>query len=102
VKIDHKHELPLDEARERLKILGEYLHNRHGLKVTWLDANRARFAGKYLVVAIDGEITIEEKHVKFRGADPGFLWRKKANEYIHNKLRQYLDPTIQPADLSRG
>ena len=92
MEIDHKHGLPVEDARARLQALGEYLHNRHGIKVTWQDADRARFSGKYLVVKIEGEMRLEPGHVRFRGEDPGFLWRKKATEYIQGKLTAYLDP----------
>lgn len=102
MKIDHPHQLSLDDARERLTALGEYLHKRHGLTITWLDTNRAKFVGKYMVVSINGEISIEDKMVRFRGEDPGFLWRKKATEYIENKLKTYLNPATNPADLTRG
>lgn len=100
MEIDYKHELPLDDARARLEVLGEYLHNRHGIKVTWT-GDRARFVGKYMVVKIDGEMTLDAGMVKFRGEDPGFLWRKKASEYIQGKLKAYLDPKTTLADLPR-
>ncbi len=44
-------------------------------------------------------ITLGSGHACFRGDDPGFLWRKKATEYIKNKLETYLDPTTAAADL---
>lgn len=102
MEIDYKHDLPPEDARARLGVLGEYLQNRHGIKVTWTDEGRARFQGKYMVVKIDGELRLEPGMVKFRGEDPGFLWRKKATEYIHGKLKSYLDPKTTLADLPRG
>ncbi len=102
MEIDYKHELPPTEARARLEVLGEYLHNRHGIRVTWSDDDRARFHGKYMVVKIDGEMRLEPGVVRFRGEDPGFLWRKKATEYIKGKLQSYLDPKHTLADLPRG
>ena len=101
MEIDHKHGLPIEDARARMRILGEYLHNRHGIKVTWADDDRARFSGKYLVVKIEGEMKIEEGRVRFNAADPGFLWRKKATEYIQGKLKAYLDPKTPVAELPR-
>ncbi len=101
MQIDFKHDLAEADARARLEALGEYLHNRHGIKVTWTDPSRATFSGKYLVVKIDGELTVAPGQVKFRGHDPGFLWRKRATEYIEGKLRVYLDPTKSLADLPR-
>jgi hypothetical protein len=102
MEIDFKHELPLADARARLEVLGEYLHNRHGIRVTWTDDGQARFHGKYMVVKIDGVMRLENGLVKFRGEDPGFLWRKKATEYIKGKLTSYLDPRTTLGDLPRG
>lgn len=101
MEIHYKHELPLGDARARLEVLGEYLHDRHGIKVTW-DGDRARFAGKYLVVKIDGEMRVAPDEVHFRGEDPGFLWRKKATAYIEEKLKKYLDPKKTLSDLPRA
>lgn len=102
MEIDYKHELPADDARARLGALGDYLANKWGIKVAWADAQRATFSGKYLVVKINGELTLRERSVSFRAEDPGFLWRKKAAEYIHYKLSRYLDPRTQLADLPRS
>jgi hypothetical protein len=102
MEIDYKHDLPEDEARARLRVLGEYLHNRHGIAVTWLDDMKAKFHGKYLVVKIDGELSMAPSVVRFRGKDPGFLWRKKAVEYIEGKLASYLDKTTPLDQLPRS
>jgi hypothetical protein len=100
--IDFPHDLTEPDARSRLKVLGEYLHGRHGISIDWVDDNRAKFHGKYLVVKIDGELTMDPGYVRFRGKDPGFLWRKKALEYIEGKLRSYLDPKRPIAELPRS
>jgi len=92
MEIDFPYELSDQDARDRLDILGKYLANKHGIAVTWLEPSKARFAGKYLVVRIEGEITLGNGHARFRGEDPGFLWRGRAKEYIHDKLATYLDP----------
>jgi hypothetical protein len=92
MEIDFPYELSDQDARGRLDILGKYLANKHGITVTWLDPDKARFAGKYLVVRIEGELTLGNGRAKFRGEDPGFLWRGRAKEYIHDKLATYLDP----------
>lgn len=92
MEIDFPYELSEQDARARLDILSKYLGNKHGIKVTWLDEAKARFSGKYLVVRIEGELTLGNGRAKFRGEDPGFLWRGKAKEYIHDKLAKYLDP----------
>ncbi len=99
MEIDFKYALADDDARARLEILGQYLQNKHGIKVTWVDDSRARFSGKYLVVKIDGELSMKNGLCQFRGEDPGFLWRGRAKEYIESKLAKYLDPKAVPAEL---
>jgi hypothetical protein len=92
MEIDFPYELSDQDARGRLEILGQYLTNKHGIKVTWLDTAKARFSGKYLVVRIDGELTLGGGRALFRAEDPGFLWRGRAKDYIQGKLAAYLDP----------
>ena len=100
MEIDFQYALSDTDARSRLEILGEYLSNRHGIRVTWVEPKRAKFSGKYLVVKIDGELTLGEGRAQFKGEDPGFLWRSRAKDYIQGKLAKYLDPKASVADLS--
>ena len=102
MEIDYRHGLSPADARARLDVLSSYLTNKWGIKVNWADPQRATFSGKYLVVKIEGEITLRDQLVQFRGDDPGFLWRKRAAEYIKGKLSRYLDPSVQLADLPTG
>ena len=102
MEIDFQYAFSDEEARARLELLGSYLVNRHGIKVTWIDENRARFSGKYLVVRIDGELALVGGKAQFRGEDPGFLWRGRARDYIEGKLAKYLDPKIDPSQLPTG
>jgi hypothetical protein len=99
MEIDFQYSLPDPDAKSRLEILGKYLANKHGIAVTWLDGQRAKFSGKYLVVKIDGELSIGNGRAQFKGEDPGFLWRNRAKDYIQGKLAKYLDPGLQPAQL---
>jgi hypothetical protein len=99
MEIDFPYELSDPDARSRLDLLGRYLHNRHGIQVTWIDEARARFSGRYLLVKIDGELSLGNGHARFRGEDPGFLWRGKAKEYIQGKLAMYLDPNAKTDQL---
>jgi hypothetical protein len=99
MEIDFRYALSDEDARSRLEILGTYLGNRHGIQVTWVDPMRARFTGKYLVVKIEGELTVGNGQAQFRGEDPGFLWRNRAKDYIQNKLAKYLDPKAEPSQL---
>ena len=92
MEIDFPYELSDQDARSRLDILSQYLANKHGIQVTWADTSKARFSGKYLVVRIEGELTLGNGRARFRGEDPGFLWRGRAKEYIQSKLAKYLDP----------
>ena len=99
--IDFKHELSDDAARARLEALADYLHNRHGIRVAWVDG-RAKFAGKYMVVKIEGELSLAAGMIHFRGQDPGILWRRRALRYLEAKLKRYLDPAVGLDELPRG
>ena len=99
MEIDFPYVVSDEDARDRLDILARYLANKHGIQVTWLETAKARFTGKYLVVRIDGELTLGGGRAKFRGEDPGFLWRGRAKDYIQNKLATYLDPKNTPETL---
>jgi hypothetical protein len=101
MRIDYKHNLPKEDARARLEALGEYLGNKHGINVSW-SGDQARFSGKYMVVSIDGNLTLGDGEVTFTGKDPGMLWRKKAQGYIEGKLKSYLDPATPVDQLPRS
>jgi hypothetical protein len=90
-----------EDAKQRLVALGEYLGNKHGIKVVWT-GDSATVKGKYMVVNIEGSLAFQGGKAVFEGKDPGFLWRGKAKDYLHNKLSKYLDPTILIEDLPRG
>jgi len=102
MEIDYQYSVSDDEARVRLEVLGEYLQAKHGIKVTWTDATRARFSGKYLLVKIEGELTLGSSHAIFKGEDPGFLLRGRAKDYIKGKLEKYLDPKNALSDLPKA
>ena len=98
---EYPHALPLEDARARLEALGEYLGKRHGINVNWI-GDTGSFAGKYLVVNIQGELKITDGKVLVSGRDPGMLWRKKARSYLQKKLAKYLDAETPVDSLPRG
>ncbi|MBI5489754.1 MAG: polyhydroxyalkanoic acid system family protein [Deltaproteobacteria bacterium] len=98
--IEHRFTMPKDDARARLQALGEYLQNKHGLSVSW-SGDTANVSGRYLVVSIEGRLTVSEGAARFAGKDPGFLWRGKAKDYLEHKLRTYLDPGKTLNELPR-
>ena len=99
MEIDFKYAVSDQDAKSRLELLGQYLANKHGIKVLWVDENRARFTGKYLVVKIEGELSLQGGRAIFKGEDPGFLWRNRAKDYIEGKLASYLDPKTEASRL---
>jgi hypothetical protein len=98
-RIDYAHSLPIDDARARIRALGEYLSNKHGIAVTWAGENEATIKGKYLVVSIEGSVKVQATNVCFDGKDPGMLWRGKAKDYLTSKLEKYLDAATPLASL---
>lgn len=99
MEIDFPYVLSDTDARSRLELLGRYLETKHGIRVTWSDDTRAKFSGKYLMVKIEGELSLGNGHALFKGEDPGFLLRSKAKDYIQGKLAKYLDPKVSASDL---
>ena len=99
MEIDFQYALSDQDAKSRLEVLGKYLENKHGIRVTWQDEKKAKFSGKYLMVKIEGELNVGNSRAIFKGEDPGFLLRARAKDYIQGKLAKYLDPKTAPADL---
>jgi len=100
-ELDFPHRLSDADARARLGALGDYLSNKYGLTVTWVGENEAKISGKYLVVSIDGTLTLAPGRARFTGKDPGMLWRGKAKDYLGGKLAKYLDATTPLDALPR-
>jgi hypothetical protein len=102
MKFDYPHPLSLEEARARMQALTDYLTRRHGLAVSW-SGDRGTVRGKVMgMVGIDGEFLLAAGNVHVEAKDPGFLWRKKAVDYLKKKFGQYLDPARPLAELDRG
>lgn len=98
MQFDFPHTVDIDEAHQRLKKLGAYLANRHGIQVAW-SGNQCTIDGNYLMVKIEGKMHIEEQRIHFDGRDPGMLWRKKAIKYLKEKLEAYLDADTPISEL---
>ena len=99
MEIDFQYALSDQDAKSRLEVLGKYLENKHGIRVTWQDEKKAKFSGKYLMVKIEGELAVGNSRAIFKGEDPGFLLRARAKDYIQSKLAKYLDPKTAIGDL---
>jgi hypothetical protein len=101
MKIERRHDLPDAEVRTRLEALGDYLHNKYKLDVSW-SGDVANIRGRFMVVTIEGSIKLEPGKVVFEGKDPGMLWRGKAKGYLEHKLGKYLDPATPSDALPRS
>jgi hypothetical protein len=102
VELEQPHGFGIDEARERVRALADYLHNRHGMSVEWRDADTVAVRGKYTVVAIDTLVHVEPGRVRVSGKDPGMLLRATAKKYVAGKLERYLDAGESLASLPRA
>jgi hypothetical protein len=98
----HDHSFDPQEARERLRALGEYMQNRHGMQVTWTSEDTLHLKGKYTVVEIDAQVQLQAGRVHVKGKDPGMLMRSTAKRYVAGKLQSYLNPTEPLANLPRS
>src|SRR5689334_7304909 len=97
MELEQAHRFATEEARERIRALGDYLSQKHGMTVTWTDADHVSIRGKYTVVTVDANVSLETNRVRVSGKDPGMLWRIPAKSYVQSKLSKYLDPN-EPLD----
>lgn len=89
MKVEHSHNLDINEVRNRINKFGEFL-SREGISMNWESDNKAKVVGKYKVVIIDATVTISDKNVSIQGKDPGFLFRKVAENFLKEKMKEYL------------
>ncbi len=90
--VEVPHSLSQAEALERLRALGDYFVNRHGMNMRWESETVGHLAGRYLLIHIEGRFSIEQTRVQLDGKDPGVLLRRKAIDYLTRKISTYLNP----------
>ena len=101
MELSHNHRFDDEEARERIRALGDYMQNKHGMQVTWISNDAVHLAGKYTVIHIDVHVTLAPGMVMAKGKDPGMMLRSTAKKYVGNKLQSYLDPNVPLDQLPR-
>lgn len=102
MQITVPHRLSLADALERVRALGDYFQNRHGMKMHWESERVGHLAGRYMLITIDGRFSVDERAVELDGQDPGMLLRAKASDYLQRKLETYLDPATPVSSLPRS
>ena len=101
MELSHNHRFGDDEARERIRALGDYMQNKHGMRVTWTSNDSVHLSGKYTLIQIDVHVTLAPGVVQAKGKDPGMMLRSTAKKYVGGKLESYLDPNTPLAQLPR-
>jgi hypothetical protein len=89
LKVSHNFARAL--ARERLGFLFDYWRQRFGVEIDWR-GDRAFVSGRVFGVEIRARFDVSDTAVTGVAADPGWLWRGKAESYVTQKLRKYLHP----------
>lgn len=102
LQITVPHRLSLADALERVRALGDFFTNRHGMSMRWESEYVGHLAGRYMLISIDGRFSVDDRAVHLDGQDPGMLLRAKATDYLQRKLETYLDPATPIAELPRG
>jgi hypothetical protein len=102
MELSHNHRFDEKEARERIRALGDYMQNKHGMQVTWTSDDSVHLQGKYTVVSIDVHVTLSPGNVAAKGKDPGMMLRATAKRYVGGKLETYLDPNTPLDQLPRS
>ena len=101
MELSQNHRFADDEARERIRALGDYMQNKHGMQVTWTSNDSVHLSGKYTVISIDVHVTLAPGVVSAKGKDPGMMLRSTAKKYVGGKLESYLDPNVPLDQLPR-
>lgn len=101
MELSQNHQFGDDEARERIRALGDYMQNKHGMQVTWTSTDSVHLSGKYTVINIDVHVTLSPGQVTAKGKDPGMMLRSTAKKYVGGKLESYLDPNVPLDQLPR-
>ncbi|MCU0654985.1 MAG: polyhydroxyalkanoic acid system family protein [Polyangiaceae bacterium] len=101
LRVEHRHGLSTEEARERVRALGEYFQNKHGIHVQWSGEESLTLQGKYAMFSFTAKGTLIPGAIAIEAPDPGMLLRSKAREYLENKLKRYLDAATPLGALPR-
>ena len=96
MKVEMPHELPIDEARGRMKNLTTYWRRKYAVESRWTD-DVARMSGSFLGITFEATLAIAAHTVILDGPDPGVLLRTQAIRYVNRKLQHYLTPRTMPA-----
>jgi hypothetical protein len=94
------HNLGADEARNRIKCLSETLVRENQGKISemqesWVD-HAARFSFRILGFSVEGNLHVEESHVRLEGKFPlaGLPFKKGIEKDIKNTARKLMgNPT---------
>jgi len=89
MKVEHNHKLGVAEAKNRINKFGDFLAEQN-IALKWTSDTTASVSGKYTVVAIDATVTVSDNNVLIEGKDPGFLFRKAAENFLKEKMKEYL------------
>ena len=74
IHLDHPYDCSDEEAEARVRELGAYWHERHGLDVSW-DGPRAHLKGRVKGVSFDARVTVGGGRV-LADVKAGFLAEK--------------------------
>ncbi len=85
------HQLSRDEAKKRVEQLTQYWATKYGVDTKWA-GDSATVSGKVMGLKIEAKLTVADGKVGGEASDPGFLFRKKAQDYLQHKFTQALKP----------
>jgi hypothetical protein len=85
------HQLSREEAKKRVEQLTGYWATKYGVATQWA-GDTATLVGKVMGLKIEAQLTVAEGKVGGEASDPGFLFRKKAQDYLNHKFTQALKP----------
>jgi hypothetical protein len=91
-KVDHH--FSVADARARTQMMLDYWKKAYGVRSSW-EGDRVYISGRVIGVQIDAFIDVTPESVGGEGADPGFLMRGVARDYVQKKLQKYMHPEFR-------
>ena len=93
-----RHQLPLDEALARVRMLTSLCDARFGTRTDW-EGTRARISGRLLGMRFTGSFSVEPHRLHGR-IESGLLGAVlPGRSYLRRKLTELLDPARSLAEI---
>ncbi len=94
ISVTVPHQYAREEALARLGYLVDYWHKAFDVRAEWR-GDDVFVSGRIFGLTVQARLSVLDAEVVAIAADPGWLWRSRAEGYVAKKLKKYMHPTYQ-------